>query len=39
MSCHAVVSHYHVVEPFVEFDSLARPQAPNLAFDLFKGYD
>jgi hypothetical protein len=37
--CHAVISHHAVIEPFVEFDSLARPQAPNLVFDLFEGFD
>ena len=39
ISCHAVISHHAVIEPFVEFDSLARPQAPNLIFDLFESYD
>src|SRR5258708_13862264 len=35
----AVISPHAVIEPFVEFDSLARPQAPNLVFDLFEGHD
>src|SRR5271166_462269 len=33
ISCHIVI------EPYVEFDSLARLQAPNLVFDLFEGHD
>jgi len=28
------ICHHNVIEPSVEFDSLARPQAPNFVFDL-----
>src|SRR5258707_14817926 len=34
ISIHTIISHNKVIEPSVEFDSLARPQAPNLVLDL-----